>query len=69
MVVLSGRGALGQTPIGRLAALQVESGETLDLSAETETELFVIGLPPVVVPSGESEQFDHVEITDAVRQT
>jgi hypothetical protein len=55
-------------PIERLAALQIE-GETLDLSAASETELFVVGLPPVVVPTEEPEQFDNVEITDAVRRT
>jgi hypothetical protein len=69
MMVLSGRGACGQTPIGRLASLQAEAGETLDLSAETETELFVVGLPPVIVPSEEPEQFDYVEITDAAPRT
>jgi hypothetical protein len=68
MVVLSGGGACGQTPVGRLTALQVEPDETLHLSAETETELFVVGLPPVGVPPEESQQFDYVEITDAERQ-
>jgi hypothetical protein len=67
-VVLAGRGACGRMPIERLAALQIE-GETLDLSAASETELFVVGLPPVVVPTEEPEQFDNVEITDAVRRT
>jgi hypothetical protein len=69
IVVMSGGGACGQTPVERLTAMQIEPGETLHLSAETETELFVVGLPPVVVPSEESRQFDYVEITDAERQT
>jgi hypothetical protein len=69
MVVLSGTGARGQTPVERLTALQIEPDETLHLSAETETELFVVGLPPVVVPSEEPPQFDYVEITDAERRT
>jgi hypothetical protein len=68
MVVLSGRAAHGQTPLQRLTALQIEPEETLHLTAETETELFVIGLPPVLVPSEQSRQFDYVEITDAERQ-
>jgi len=69
MVVLSGRGALGQKPIERWTALQVECEETLHLSAVTETELFVVGLPPVVVPSDEPRQFDYVEITEAEPET
>lgn len=69
MVVLSGGGTCGQTPVERLTALQVEPDETFHLSAGTETELFVIGLPPVAVPPEESQQFDYVEITDAEPRT
>jgi hypothetical protein len=69
IVVLSGGGACGRTPVGRLTAIQIEPEETLHVSAETETELFVVGLPPVVVPSEQSRQFDYVEISDAERQT
>jgi DNA-binding transcriptional regulator YhcF (GntR family) len=69
MVVLSGRGALGQTPIGRLAALQVESGETLDLLGR-DRDRAVRHRPAAGGRSvGGVRQFDHVEITDAVRQT
>jgi hypothetical protein len=68
IVVLSGSGSCGQTPVERLTALQVERGEALDLVAETDTELFVIGLPPVAEPSEETQEFDYVEITDAERQ-
>ena len=64
VVVLSGTGTAADTPYAHLTALQVSPAETLRLSAETETELFVIGLPPVILPSHESEQFDFVEITD-----
>ncbi|GAA1253375.1 hypothetical protein GCM10009609_15840 [Pseudonocardia aurantiaca] len=69
MVVLSGTGAGGETPVERLAAIQVESGETLELSAETETEIFVVGLPPVDLPQEESKEFDYVEISDAEGET
>lgn len=65
MVVRSGRGACGPAPVEPLTALQVESDETLDLSAESETELFVVGLPPVAVVPQDSAEFDYVEITDA----
>jgi hypothetical protein len=52
-----------------VAKLQVEPEETLHLSAETQTEVFIVGLPPVVVPSEKSQEFDYVEITDAEQQT
>jgi hypothetical protein len=68
IVVLSGRGTCGPTPVERLTALQVEQGEALCLAAATETELFVVGLPPVVVPPQDTQEFDYVEITDAERQ-
>jgi len=68
MVVLSGSGTCGDEPVGRLTALQVEPDETLRLSAETTTELFVVGLPPVVLPAEESQEFDFVEITDAEKE-
>jgi hypothetical protein len=68
IVVLSGSGACGKTPVARLTAVQVEPEETLDLSADTETELFVVGLPPVPVPPEKSQQFDYVEITDTEQQ-
>jgi hypothetical protein len=64
IVVLSGRGVSGPVPVERLTALQVEPEECLDLSVDVETELFVVGLPPVVVAPEEPDQFDYVEITD-----
>lgn len=64
IVVLSGSGHCWRTPIGRLSALQVERDEALHLSAEVDAELFVVGLPPVVVAREQSGQFDYVEITD-----
>jgi hypothetical protein len=69
MVVLSGTGAVGETPVERLTAIQVESDETPHLTAETEIHVFVVGLPPVVIPPEESEEFDYVEMTDAERES
>ena len=68
MVALSGTATSGQTRVERLTAVQVESDETFHLRADTDTELFVIGLPPVVLPPEESQEFDYVEITDTERQ-
>jgi hypothetical protein len=69
MVVLSGTASCSGTPVERLTALQVEPDETLHLSTGTGTELFVVALPPVVLPPEESQEFDYVEITDAERET
>ena len=58
LVVLSGDGRLGTTTIERLTAVDVDPGETLELSATSELQLFLIGLPPIDVPAEESEQYD-----------
>lgn len=68
MVVLSGSGTCGETGYDRLTALRVEPDETLHVSADTETEIFVVGLPPVDLPAEESQEFDFVEITDAEQE-
>ena len=60
MVVLSGEGTVADTKIGRLAALQVEAGETLHLEAAEELVLYSVGLPPVLLPETPSDQFDVV---------
>jgi hypothetical protein len=61
-VVLSGDGtAMGESAT-RLSALQLESGETLELSATTEMTLFLIGLPPIETALKESEQYDLEEL-------
>jgi hypothetical protein len=60
IVVLSGEGTVDDTKIGRLAALQVEAGETLHVSATEELVLYIVGLPPVQLPAVPSEEFDIV---------
>ena len=65
IVALSGRADLVRQPVGRLTALQVEPREHLHLTAGADTELFVVGLPPVAALPTASGQFDYVEITDA----
>lgn len=61
-VNLKGQGSAGDQAVGYLTALQVEPGETLDLSAASAMELFLIGLPPVEFPTQESDQYDHDEM-------
>lgn len=65
IVVLAGAGAHRDTTVARLTALRVEPDETLDFAAHTAAELFVVGLPPVVIPPEEQAAFDYVEITES----
>ena len=60
IVALSGEGLAEGTRIGRLAAMQVEAGETLHVSATADLVLYIVGLPPVVLPATPSDQFDTV---------
>jgi hypothetical protein len=61
MVALSGEATVGDTKIGRLAALQVEAGEKLQVNAIEETVLYCVGLPPIQLPRTPSDQFDIVK--------
>ncbi|HEX3785854.1 MAG TPA: hypothetical protein VHX38_39900 [Pseudonocardiaceae bacterium] len=58
IVALSGAATVDDTEIGRLAALQVEPGETLTVDASEEMVLYIVGLPPVQLPEVPSDQFD-----------
>jgi redox-sensitive bicupin YhaK (pirin superfamily) len=62
LVVLSGEGSIGDEPVSRLSAVQVEGGEVLELSAESELTIFLVGLPPIETPAVESEEFDLEEL-------
>jgi len=66
IVALSGRASVDDTEIGRLAALQVEPGETLDVAASEEMVLYIVGLPPVLLPEAPSDQFDTVTSDGAI---
>jgi len=67
IVTLSGAASVDDTKIGRLAALQVEAGETLRVHATEETVLHVIGLPPVQRPIIPSDQFDVITGDGAIQ--
>jgi hypothetical protein len=63
LVVLSGDGECDCEQISYLTAIQADAGETLELSATSSPlELFLIGLPPVVLPATESQEYDLEEI-------
>jgi hypothetical protein len=59
IVVLSGRGAVDGTEVGKLTAIQAEGGETLVVGASEEMELHVVGIPPVQSPAV-PEEYDIV---------
>jgi hypothetical protein len=63
LAVLSGDDECDREKISHLTAIQADAGETLELSAaSTSLELFLIGLPPVVLPPAESQEYDLEEI-------
>jgi hypothetical protein len=64
IVVLSGSATAAGEPLTHLTALQVDAGESLAVSAATETELFVVGLPRVEIPDVESAQYESEELAD-----
>jgi redox-sensitive bicupin YhaK (pirin superfamily) len=67
IVVLSGTATVDDTKIGRLAALQVEAGEELNVDATEDTVLHIVGLPPVRLPAIPSDQFDIVTSDGAIQ--
>jgi hypothetical protein len=69
LTVLSGDGRCAEEEIGHLCAIQADAGETLDLSAgSAPLELFLVGLPPVVLPAIASQEYDLEEITAQDRE-
>jgi hypothetical protein len=69
LVVLSGAGECDREQISYLSAIQADAGDALDLSAASSPlELFLIGLPPVVLPATESPEYDLEEIPAEERE-
>jgi hypothetical protein len=64
IVVLSGSGTAAGEALSYLTAIQADAGERLQISASTELELFVVGLPKVEVPQVESDQYEFEELVD-----
>ena len=64
IVVLSGSGTAAGEPLSYLTAIQADAGESLEISAATETELFVVRLPKLEVPEVESDQYESEELVD-----
>jgi hypothetical protein len=60
--VLSGTGTAADSTIARFSAIQVDPGETLQLAAADDLNLFLIGLPPIETPLVESQEYDEEEM-------
>lgn len=58
IVVLSGSGTAAEEPLSYLTAIEADAGERLEISAATETELFVVGLPKIEIPEVASDQYE-----------
>jgi hypothetical protein len=67
IVALSGAATVDDTRIGRLAAIQADAGDKLRVAATEETVLYLVGLPPVQLPSTPSEHFDVIESQGAIQ--
>jgi hypothetical protein len=67
LVALSGAATVEGEHIGRLAAIQAEADEKLQVSAAEEMVFYIVGLPPVQLPSTPSDQFDTVESDGAIQ--
>jgi hypothetical protein len=62
LVVLAGTGTVDGQQIGRLAAVQVEAGEELRITATEELEMYLTGLPPVELPVVRQDNFEVVDV-------
>ncbi len=67
IVALSGAATVDDTKIDRLAALQVEAGEELNVDVTEDMVLYIVGLPPVRLPAVASDQFDIVTSDGAIQ--
>jgi hypothetical protein len=67
IVALSGAATVEGAQIGRLAAIQADAGEKLQVSVTEEMVLYIVGLPPVQLPSTPSDQFDTSESDGAIQ--
>jgi hypothetical protein len=67
IVALSCTAIANGVEIGRLAAIQADAGKKLHVGATEETVLYIVGLPPVRLPSTLSDQFDVIESDGAIQ--
>jgi hypothetical protein len=61
LFVTSGKGTAGAEAIGRYTSIQAEPGESMTLTATEELEIFLMGLPPIVIPKDTEAEFEFVD--------
>ncbi|AKA08495.1 hypothetical protein SAZ_05465 [Streptomyces noursei ZPM] len=67
--VLVGNGECDREQISYLSTIQADAGEPLNLTAGPEPlELFLIGMPPIMLPETESDQYDLEEFPEEDRE-
>lgn len=59
--VVTGEGACNGQPLAAYDTVQAEALEPIEISAQSELELFVMGLPPVIVPGDSAAEFELVD--------
>ena len=59
--VVRGAGMAGAERIGPYDTIQIQPAEAGVIRADEEMELFLMGLPPVIVPHDASGEFEYVE--------
>ena len=57
-LLLSGSGSTEGVLVDKYSAIQVDAGETLQVTADNEMVLYYIGLPPISLPEVESEAYE-----------
>ena len=66
LFVLDGEGTANGEPVSRHGAIEFVPGEAARLASDTGMNLFMIGLPPIVLPQHSDEEF---EVVDGIAQT
>jgi hypothetical protein len=59
--VTCGEGDCTPGAFGRFDSLQADAGDKLEIAARSEVTLFVIGLPPILVPTDNEAEFEIVD--------
>lgn len=61
LFVVSGAAVIGSESIASYSSIQVEAGETLNMQSTDEVQIFLMGLPPIVIPADSEAEFELVD--------
>jgi len=61
LFVTGGSGTAGAEAIGLYASIQTEPGEAMTLTAKDELQIFLMGLPPIVIEQDSEAEFEFVD--------